>query len=551
LKFLENQNIALLVLIVFSACLFCAGIGVMPLTDPDEVFYAETAREMLKKGDFLTPYIFGKPQFEKPPLYYWLVILAFKAFGINEFAARIPSAIFGIIGIIGVYFLGKILFNEKTAFFSGIIMATSVSYIALSRACVTDVVLSVFFIYTFLFFFIGFFSSSKPTIWYLLSALAMAFAVVTKGPIGVFLPVGIILIYLLFTKKIKRLKEIPILKGSLIFLLVALPWYLIMYRLHGSNFTGEFFGFHNIVRYLKPEHPSTDFFLYYFVVIAAGFFPYSALLPVSIWQAFREKDKYKKEANTFLAVWALAIIVFFTFSRTKLPTYIFPMFPVLALFSGRLWDLFFGGNLPKPIFKWTRISACTTFLVILIGLAVFYVASKIYFPDIAIPVLATAVLFTAFLASTVVMTFRKRQNLSILLFIVAFLIIAVPSAYIIAPEIGKGESSKDISFKTLEYVKSKNEDIGAETHYRRGVAFYTKRQYIPDVHKYSSLRNFLIRKDRVWCIIKDKNHRHLYMGESPFEKPTYVVYQLGKKILVTNKIPPGGKFLKKRSKNDY
>ena len=120
MKLFENESLLIAILILFSASLFIVGLDKMPLTDPDEVFYAETAKEMLNRGEFLTPRIFGKPQFEKPPLYYWLVMFGFKVFGVNEYAARIASALFGIFGVVGVYLLGKTLINRKTGFFAGI-----------------------------------------------------------------------------------------------------------------------------------------------------------------------------------------------------------------------------------------------------------------------------------------------------------------------------------------------------------------------------------------------------------------------------------------------
>ena len=102
-----------LLLVAAALFLFFYGLGDMALTDPDETFYAQTAREMLDAGDWTTPVIFGKPQFEKPAFYYWLVMISYMIFGVGEFAARLPSAIFGIAGVIGVYFLGRLFFSKK------------------------------------------------------------------------------------------------------------------------------------------------------------------------------------------------------------------------------------------------------------------------------------------------------------------------------------------------------------------------------------------------------------------------------------------------------
>ena len=146
--------------------------------------------------------------------------------------------------------------------------------------------------------------------------------------------------YLIFTKDLKRLKEIPIFCGLLVFLAVALPWYLLMYKVHGSAFIDAFFGFHNVVRFLHPEHKIGDVFYYYIPVVVVGFLPWSAFLPLGVWQAVREKIVRVKKVNIFIAAWFFVIFLFFSISRTKLPTYIFPLFPALALLIARFWDAF-------------------------------------------------------------------------------------------------------------------------------------------------------------------------------------------------------------------
>ena len=305
-----KDNRLIILLVVFSAYIFLIGLGKMPLTDPDEVFYAETAKEMLARQEFLTPYIFGEPQFEKPPLYYWLTIVSFKAFGVNEFAARFPSAIFGILGIIGVYFLGRVLVNKRTGFLAGIILATSVGYVIIARACVTDMLLAVLILYVFLFFILGMKTESAKTKWYLLSSVCVGLAILTKGPIGIFFPVVIIGLYLILTKDLKRLKEVPIFAGLLILLGISAPWYLLMYKAHGKEFIDMFFGFHNITRFLHPEHTWGDIFYYYIPVAAVFFAFWTAFLPLGVWQTFREKETRIIKANLFLWIWFFVIFIF-------------------------------------------------------------------------------------------------------------------------------------------------------------------------------------------------------------------------------------------------
>lgn len=550
MKFFKNERLLITILILFSACLFLVGLGAMPLTDPDETFYAETAKEMMNRGEFLTPYIFGEPQFEKPPLYYWLVMLSFKAFGVNEFTARIPSAIFGILGVVGVYLLGKILINKRAGFFSGIITATGVKYLALSRACVTDMALGVFILYTFLFFFYGYLSREGKVKWYLFSSVSLSLAVLTKGPVGVFLPVVIIGIYLILAKELKKLKEIPLLRGALLFLAVSLPWYLLMYRVHGKGFIDVFFGFHNIARFLEPEHKWGDVFYYYGPVVVAGFLPWAAFLPLGIWQGFRERNKEVKKANLFLAIWFLVIFLFFSFSRTKLPTYIFPLYPAVALSVGRLLDVFLHKGFTRNMERGMNISLCLFLALLIGGMVGLYIVARRKYPSVVNMSLVTGIAFILLMAVFAILFLKRKYSASLIAYMASFIIFVFPMSYIILPEIGKYVSSKPISEKLLKFIKP-GEKLGAETRYRRGVAFYTNREDVLDVHPHHIITNFLEKKERVWCIIKEKNHIQLYTDDrNPYGKPTYVVYRLGKKIIVTNKKPRDGKFLKIRTKDD-
>lgn len=550
MELFNKKSVLILVLILFSGSLFLIGLGAMPLTDPDEVFYAETAKEMLERGEFLTPYIFSKPQFEKPPLYYWLVILGFRAFGVNEFSARVASSILGIFGVIGIYLLGKTLVNKRTGFFAGIILATSIIYLVLSRACVTDIALGVFTLYAFLFFFYGYLNKLGRLKWYMLSALFLGLSVLTKGPVGVFLPVLIVTIYLILAKETKRIKEMPILSGLLVFLAVSLPWYLLAYKVHGSAFIDEFFGFHNVIRFLHPEHKIGDVFYYYVPVVIAGFLPWSAFLPLGIWQVFTEGERRIRKTNLFLVTWFLVIFVFFSISRTKLPTYIFPLYPALALLVARVWDAFLDKALTQKMNKFMNISLYLFIALIAGGMTGLYILSKRKYPTVALPALVVGILLTLLMAFFVVLLLRRKYLTSFIVFVISFIIVTFPISYIILPELGKYESSKTIAEKVLTLIKPE-EKLGAETQFRRGVAFYTQREDIPDVHRHHIITKFLKEKERVWCIIKEKNHIQLYTDEKlPYDKPTYIVYRLGKKVLVTNKRPSDGKFLKIRTSND-
>ena len=306
-------------------------LGGVPLLDPDEPVYAETPKEMFSFNEFLSPRIYGEYWYDKPPMYYWLVAASYKLFGMNEFAARFPSAILAVACTLLVYQSGGRLFNERAGIAGALVLATSIEFFYLGKAAVTDITL-LFFLSASLLAFI----EKKYYIAYLFAGLAT----LTKGPIGLLFPGGIIFFYLLATRNWALLKSMKIFSGLLIYVAIAAPWYILMYNIHGSIFVDTFLGFHNITRFTSPEHPEGVLWYYYIPVLILGFFPWTGIMIQSIWASLA-KSTYDSSTLLFLNIWSLFIFAFFTISQTKLVSYILPMYPPLAMIVGwyidRLW----------------------------------------------------------------------------------------------------------------------------------------------------------------------------------------------------------------------
>jgi 4-amino-4-deoxy-L-arabinose transferase-like glycosyltransferase len=320
-----------LVLIITLFIMFF-NLGSIPLMDPDEPVYAETPKEMLQFNEFLSPRIYGEYWYDKPPMYYWLVAASYQLFGVNEFAARFPSAILAVVCVLVVYCSGRRLFGEKAGVAGAMVLATSVEYFYLGKAAVTDTTLNICLTVSLLAFI-----EKRYYIFYLFAGLAT----LTKGPIGLLFPGGIVFFYLAFTRNFSELRNMKIPTGILLYSLVAIPWYYIMYTLHGSEFLETFLGFHNITRFTSPEHPEGVLWYYYLPVLMLGFFPWIAIMVQSIWASLTTS---RRDFNVllFLNIWVVFIFLFFTISRTKLVSYILPLYPPLAMivgwYIGRLWD---------------------------------------------------------------------------------------------------------------------------------------------------------------------------------------------------------------------
>ncbi|MDD5438812.1 MAG: glycosyltransferase family 39 protein [Candidatus Omnitrophica bacterium] len=543
---MKNKTIDLIVVSVIAGFVFLCGLGAMGLTDPDERFYAQSAKEMLDRGDWITPCIFDKPQFEKPIFYYWLVMISYKVFGVNEAAARLPSALFGVLGTIGVYYIGWLLFSRRTGFYAALVMTTSIMYIILARACVTDMVLCVFIVYVFLFYLTGYISGHNKLL-YLAAAGTAGLAVLTKGPIGLILPAAIISIFVVLIKDGKALLRFPLISGSILFLAVSAPWYFMMYKIHGMTFIDHFFGFQNITRFLSPEHKIGDVVYYYVPILLGGFLPWSIFLPYGLWRIARD-DRPMFRWHLFLLVWAGVFFIFFSLSRTKLPTYIFPLFPALAVFMGRYLDRMIAGGGPMKMPE--RVSSGLYCAVFPVTMAVFYAVAMKKYTVMEGAILKTGVVLTAMAVVSLVMLVLKKRALFYHSIIATLCLAVIPITVFLSLPITRYESAKYLVAEIKKHIRP-GDLVGAETDYRRGVAFYLGRNDVPDIHLHDTMTKFFQHDQRVWGIIKDKNHRALYTDKrNPYQLPTYVIYQYGKRDIVSNKIPDDGDYVKMRSREE-
>ncbi|MEA3488809.1 MAG: glycosyltransferase family 39 protein [Candidatus Omnitrophota bacterium] len=523
----------IILLLVVTVFLYFFGRGTMALTDPDETFYAQSAKEMLNAGEWVTPLIFGEPQFEKPAFYYWLVMASYMVFGVNEFAARFPSALFGIAGVIGVYFLGRLLFSRRCGLLSGLVLATCVQYIVLARGCVTDMVLSVFILYCLLFFLAGWMTGRGP--YFLVSAVMAALAVLTKGPIGLFIPGVVILLYMLFSGQWRNLRNIPVGWCILVFLAVSLPWYIAISRAHGAAFIDDFFLFRNITRFLEPEHECSASPFFYVPVFIMGFFPWSLFLPLGAWNIYRGKGDGPglKGWKMFLLVWFLAVFVFFSVSRTKLVTYILPLYPVAAVLVGRFWEKFiYGEDVKGVLARHMNISYAVFSMTSIFGLVGVFFLVRFKYPQALTGAVVAETVFAAGLALSLLFFIFNRKRAAFFSIVLSVVLLCVPLVRYVLPVIEEFETTKALSL-TFRELSAPGEPLGGETDSRRGIAFYSGRTEVVDIHPYPALKGFISRKERVWGIVQHKHYEQL-KGEvgNAVSEP---VSRSGDNVLITNK----------------
>ena len=396
----KRQNIILIISILWLFALswlgFLWNLGSVGLVDETEPLFAEAARQMTVTGDWITPYFNGQTRFDKPPLIYWLMAIAYHTIGVNSLAARLPSALAAIaLTCLGFYTLHyctqpeKIKHHEQdfsnltedkpteniasspfskipiSLYVAGIgsaLIALNPETLAWGRTGVSDMLLTSCMCSALFAFFIGYVKAeenkkkaeemekepaknSPLSPWYLAFYILIALAILAKGPVGIVLPLIIIGSFTLYLGNLREIwREMRPGIGILIVLIIALPWFILVILANGENYINAFFGYHNFQRFTQVVNRHAAPWYFYFLVVLVGFAPWSIYLPVAIarlkfWQRrYWQRQPRKAQLGLFSLFWFAGIFGFFTVAVTKLPSYVLPLMPAAAILVTLMWS---------------------------------------------------------------------------------------------------------------------------------------------------------------------------------------------------------------------
>jgi len=462
-------------------------LGSYPLLDPDEPVYAQTPREMLAAGDLLSPRIYGDFWYDKPPMYYWLVAASAKVFGMGEFAARFPSALLAVTGVLFLFFSISRLFNVRVGFFSALVLVTSLEYFYLGKAAVTDMTLNLCLMISLLSFL-----EKRYLMFYLFAALA----VVTKGPIGLFFPGAIAFLYILLMNRWSELPRMSVVPGILLFAAVAAPWYLLMTHFHGSAFVDTFLGFHNVTRFTSPEHASGAVWYYFIPVLLVGFFPWTPILVQSFWTAVTSNSR-ERPLLLFFAVWAAVVFAFFSLSATKLVSYILPMFPALAVIAGWYIDQTMEQGRAKP-----RIAA--TLITVLLGSALIFGLFKALdtMPYLEAGVLGCSAVIFAMTCLSAFFVWRRRTGNAVAVQVVGMALFVTMVTSLLMPALSPYFASREVAAEFLKQYDGVS-TIHVQKFLQPGLAFYAEK-FGPEFKTGDQLSALLRKGDTGYVVVQRK-----------------------------------------------
>jgi 4-amino-4-deoxy-L-arabinose transferase-like glycosyltransferase len=325
---------------------FFSQLGAIGLVGPDEPRYAEVAREMAQGGDWVTPRLYGEPWFEKPILYYWAAAAGFKLSLDNEVAARLPSALAALLALLSICWAAWRFYGKETAWTTALIFPTCIGALAFSRAATPDMLFAASLACAMatageVLSRVGALQSKSTSArdagghaLLLLFGASLGCGTLAKGPAALLLAGGAIALWALAARRWKYAFRLAHPLAMIAFTLIALPWYLLC-ALRNPEFLRTFLFLHNFERYLTPVFKHEQPFWFFGLVLLLGLLPWTALLSGPVKKMAERGRTWRESPGLFFACWAIFPVIFFSFSRSKLPGYVLPAFPALALLMAR------------------------------------------------------------------------------------------------------------------------------------------------------------------------------------------------------------------------
>jgi 4-amino-4-deoxy-L-arabinose transferase-like glycosyltransferase len=385
-----------LLLAAVTAALTLPGLGSVSLWDIDEGLNAEASREMLESDDWVVPSFNFQPRTAKPALLYWLQALCYRQFGVNEFAARLPSAVAALLSVLLTYELGRRMFGKTVGLLGGVILISTVQVCVLAHAATPDAVLLAALCLTFALFWHGY--TYDRRLWLMTTGLGCGLAVLAKGPVGLVLPAAVVGYFLLARRESYRLFDRRLAVGVVVFLLVAAPWYVLVGVETRGRFLKAFWSRENVGRFAAAMEGHSGPPYYYLVTLLVGLTPWCVLLGPALWDALRvarssrrvpcEDDssrgtRLEPRATTFLIAWVAVWVGFFSIAQTKLPNYVLPAYPPLALLTASFLDRWRRGEVRAPDWVWAGSLGCLALIGAVTGAGLLVAGGTVPVPALA------------------------------------------------------------------------------------------------------------------------------------------------------------------------
>jgi len=335
----------ILLLVIIYGLLWFGTLNYRHLIPSDEGRYAEIAREMLVTGDWITPRYNGYKYFEKPPLQMWATAAAFQVFGIGDWQARLWTALTGFLTIVLIGFTGARIYSPRAGWLAAVVLASSPMWVISGHFNSLDMGLSSFLVAALCSVLLA--QTSHNTLhrrnWMWACWIFMALATLSKGLIGAAIPAMVFIAYSVSAWDWKIWTRIRLFSGMVLFLAITAPWFFLVAQ-RNPEFLEFFFIHEHLQRFTQDAHSRTGPIYYFVPLLLVGILPWILQIPGAIAQAWTERkhELTRFSSGRLLSCWFVVIFAFFSVSQSKLPGYIIPIFPALALLIGNRLDRLLG-----------------------------------------------------------------------------------------------------------------------------------------------------------------------------------------------------------------
>lgn len=465
----------------FCAFLFFYGMGQFGLIGADEPRYAQVAREMLERHDWITPTLGGHAWLEKPPLYYWQAMLAYSVFGVSDVAARLPSAVDATLLVLAIYLFFR-RFRRGVEVDAALITASCAGVVGYASAASMDMALTATFAVGMLAWWAW--RETEKRIYLAGFYVCMALGMLAKGPVAPFLAAAIIVLFALAMRESRLVLKTFWLPGVLLFCAVALPWYLAV-QVENPQFFREFILEHNLARFSSDLYHHRQPFWYYLPVTALALLPWTVFVMAAVFRSgrlwWRERMAFPAEPDlelqfsVFAGCWLVLPVVFFSISQSKLPGYILPSLPAGAvLLADYLLQHYEHAN-DQLVSKWLATShALVAAAPIVPALFIAYVVTAHRLPEGRPMLIALAI--ACVLCVAMALTLASRMGLRMLRFVTL-----IPVVLAVAAVLKRGTSAMDqklsmrplaIELAAVETHRLPLAVYGVQREVEYGLAFY-------------------------------------------------------------------------------
>jgi 4-amino-4-deoxy-L-arabinose transferase-like glycosyltransferase len=502
---------SVLTLLLLSLVTFLLGLGRQAITDSDEAFYAEAAREMVEGNDWLTPHFNYEDRWQKPILYYWFTAAGFAGTDMTEFMARFGAALSGI----GLVFLTwnaarRMLADPLGAWLAGAIVATCYGYFAMARAALPDLPLA-FFITATIWAALRSADPAEtlPTSWAAIAGLAAGLGFLTKGPLAVVIP-AIVLIPIWWRERTRVLvRPADVVVALVLFALSGLPWYLAMWAVHGPAYLQSFFIADNLERFATTRYNDVRAIWYYVPILVGGLVPWTVYALVPPWRIIRDvihRRRMLTHVEWRLVIWTLAPLLLFTASIGKQPRYILPVLPPIAMMVGvGIANRIAAASGDRAARRELLIATCGTAAMFAAMAGLFYRARVLFVS--AYPVLTwigIVLVLCAALALTVAAV-RSWRWLPLVMPIGSALLLLTLQFGAFA---GKRPEAVEQIAALIHANRLGGELIGEYETFVRNLPFYTRLKQVPVTDDTSAIA-FLNSTDRVFLVLNRRDYERL------------------------------------------